>query len=155
MLGVVVLGSGCSGSHQPAPNASVQEFQKYYSSRKWYWVVPVVGLPADIPDYTPRADKHRFQVRLFSSDEQREILYMEMTPSRRTFAFHGHETLQRLNGVDAPLFGVAGDTNLFFGFFDHGACRIQVNRWGDDPARTQRELNALGTQIIRANQRRQ
>jgi hypothetical protein len=67
-------------------------------------------------------------------------------------AFYGQKVLQRLDGVAAPLFGVADKSNMFFGFFDHRLFLIEIVNWGEEPARTQLEITALGIQAIGAGQ---
>jgi hypothetical protein len=154
LCAAVVLCSGCSGSRQPDPSASVPDFQKYYSTTKWYWSEDVVGLPSSVPDYKPTDSKPGAQVHLVSSDERRIIRYTEMTPRSGMKTFYGQGVLQRLDGVEAPLFGVAGKSNMFVGFFDGRLFRIEVVSWGDDPARTLKDATTLGSQVLNAHQKR-
>jgi hypothetical protein len=154
VLSVAVLCSGCSGSHEPAPSASVKEFQEYYSGTKWYWS-DVIALPTAVPGYKPMDVKRGSQVHLISDDEKRLIRYTEMEHRTGMKTFYGPHVLEAIDGVDAPLFGVVGKSNMFIGFFDGRLCRIEVVNWGENPNRVQRDVVALGLDVLAAAQNHQ
>jgi len=150
-LCIIGLCAGCSGSHELPRGGSLQEFQDYYADTKWYWS-DVRALPTNISGYRPVDLRQGSQVHLVSDDEKRIMRYTEMEQRTGMKTFYGQGVLGAIDGMDGPLFGVVGNSNMFIGFFDHRLMRLEVVRWGEDPARMKRDVIALGREVLSVDQ---
>jgi hypothetical protein len=106
MLIIVFLSaitSSCAGS--PAPE-SVEDFQTYYTSTKWYFSRYQAPL-TDLPGFA--IQDNRGMQAFLTSPSGTQIIYGELEPSDFMKAFRGNGTITKIPGIPEPIFEMESD----------------------------------------------